>query len=301
MKIATYNVRNLFDPGTFLDERAVDAVDESFFNQRISYITSYFRELDLDIICLQEIGGEKGLQLITEALSYDVFFAKPNKRGIRMAVIYKKALVGLITCESVSLGELSIPSILTHGDTDGLTKVSNRRDVLVVDIAYQGKRLRIVTFHLKSLLPEYFEGDDVENDRIAHSEAKFRCVLYKMLELKALRKLADTSIDEGRNVIFLGDFNDNNNSSGLDILKSSNKEECMLYDVLVGYEGNTTTHIHRGNQLTFDTMLVSKGVKETIKEVHVENKNLKDYSILGPGEIEHELESDHALVWVTVG
>ena len=78
MKIATYNVRNLFDPGTFLDERAEDAVDEGFFNQRIDYLTKYFTELDLDIICLQEIGGEKGLHMITERLPYDVFFAKPN-------------------------------------------------------------------------------------------------------------------------------------------------------------------------------------------------------------------------------
>ena len=160
--------------------------------------------------------------------------------------------------------------------------------------------LRIVTFHLKSLLPEYLDGDDMENDRKVHVEAKFRCILYKMLELRGLRALADTSIDEGRDVIFLGDFNDNNNSSGLDILKSSNKEECMLYDVLVGYKGDKTTHHHRGNKLTFDTMLVSEGVKEIIQGVHVENTTLKDYSILGPGEIEHEIESDHALVWVTL-
>jgi endonuclease/exonuclease/phosphatase family metal-dependent hydrolase len=300
MKIATYNVRNLFDPGTFLDERAEDAVDEGFFNQRIDYLTEYFKELDLDIICLQEIGGEKGLKMITERLPYGVFFAKPNKRGIRMAVLYKKELSDLITCESISLGELGIPSIVTRGDTEGLAKVSNRRDVLVIDVAHQGKRLRIVTFHLKSLLPEYFEGDDVENDRTAHVEAKFRCILYKMLELKSLRVLADTSLDEGRDVIFLGDFNDNNNSSGLDILKSSNKEECMLYDIMVGYEGDKTTHFHRGNKLTFDTMLVSKGVKELIQNVAVDNRTLKDYSILGPGEIEHELESDHALVWMQI-
>ena len=298
MKIATYNVRNLFDPGTYLDERAEDAVNESFFNLRIAYLTSYFKDLELDIICLQEIGGEHGLKLIAEALSYDYFFAKPNKRGIRMAVLYKKALTDVITCESVSLGNLTIPSITKKNDTEGLDPVTNRREVLVIDVAYQGKKLRVVTFHLKSLLPEYFEGDDVEHDRVAHVEAKFRCILYKMLELKGLRVLADTSIDEGRDVIFLGDFNDNNNSSGLDILKSSSKEECMLYDVLVGYESDTTTHIHRGNKLTFDTMLVSSKIKEIIKEIHVENETLKDYSILGPGEIEHEIESDHALVWV---
>ena len=37
-----------------------------------------------------------------------------------------------------------------------------------------------------------------------------------------------------------------------------------------------------------------------VKGVSVENKTLKDYSILGPGEIEYEIESDHALIFITL-
>jgi endonuclease/exonuclease/phosphatase family metal-dependent hydrolase len=300
MKIATYNVRNLFDPGTFLDERAENAVDEAFFNKRIAYLTEYFKKLDLDIVCLQEVGGEKGITEIAENLGYNFFSARPNKRGIRMSVLYRKTFTEFISCESVSLGELSIPSIKERGDTCALAPITQRRDVLVIDIAYQGKRLRIVSFHLKSNLPEYLEGDDIENDKTAHADAKFRCVFYKMMEMRALRAFADRSIDQGRDIIFLGDYNENSTSSGMDILKSSNKEEYILSDVLVGYEGNKTTHFHRGNQLTFDTMLVSKGIKQMVVSVSVENESLKDYSILGPGEIEHEIESDHALVCITL-
>ena len=300
MKIATYNVRNLFDPGTFLDERAENAVDEGFFNKRIAYLTEYFKKLDLDIICLQEVGGEKGVTMLSEALGYDYFFAKPNKRGIRMAVMYKKVLADMVSCESISLGELSIPSIKERGDTAMLTPISQRRDILVTDIAYEGKRLRIVGFHLKSNLPEYFEDDDRENDKQAHVDAKWRCVFYKMMEMRALRTFADTSLNEGRDVIFLGDFNEHNNSSGIDILKSSNKEEYKLTDVLASYDGDKTTHIHRGTKLTFDTMLVSQRVKDMISSVSVENQTLRDYSILALGDIEYEIESDHALVWVNL-
>ena len=300
MKIATFNVRNLFDPGTFLDERAENAVDEGFFNKRIEYLTEYFKNLDLDIICLQEVGGEKGIAQIAENLGHDFFSAKPNKRGIRMSVLYRKSFADVISCESVSLGELTIPSIKERGDTSLLLPISQRRDILVIDLAYEGKRLRVVSFHLKSNLPEYFEDDDRENDRAAHVDAKWRCVFYKMMEMRALRGYADMSLDEGRDVILLGDFNEHNNSSGIDILKSSNKEDCKLTDVLVGYEGNKTTHIHRGNKLTFDTMLISQGVRDLVQSVSVENQTLKDYSILAPGEIEHEIESDHALVYVTL-
>lgn len=297
MKIATYNVRNLYDPGTFIAEDILEPVQEGFFNQRIAYFTEQLRSLDIDIICLQEIGGEKGVITLADTLSYNYFFAKPNKRGIRMAVMYKKMLPYSFNAESISLGELHVPSIQLAGDTTNLPPVNQRRDVLTLDVdGYDGKKLRIVTFHLKSLLPTYLEGDNTETDPKAHTEAKFRSIFYKMLELQGLRAYADKAFNEGREVIFLGDFNENHNSSSIDILKSSNQEERMLYDVLVGYEGVKTTHIHRGNALTFDTILVSQGIKEKIASVAIENRELKDYSILPRGEIEFEIQSDHAMV-----
>jgi endonuclease/exonuclease/phosphatase family metal-dependent hydrolase len=301
MKIATYNVRNLFDPGTCIDDTKTEVVQEHFFNERVVYFIDKLRELDLDIVCLQEIGGEKGIQMIADALEYNHFSAKPNKRGIRMSVLYKKNLPQQILCSSVSFGELSIPSIQEQGDTEGLKPIAQRRDVLVVDInSYNGKPLRIVTFHLKSNIPTYLDGENMETDQKAHTDAKFRSIFYKMMELCALRAYADASYNEGKELVFLGDFNENNNSSGIGILKSSAMDERRLTDVLTEFNGDKTTHIHRGNRLTFDTLLVSQGIKEKISQVHVENKDLKDYSILPWGDIEHEGPSDHAMVWVEI-
>jgi endonuclease/exonuclease/phosphatase family metal-dependent hydrolase len=299
MKIATYNVRNLFDPGTCIDDTKTEVVQEHFFNQRVAYFIEQLRVLDLDIVCLQEIGGEKGVIMISEALGYTFFSAKPNKRGIRMSVLYKKTTPYRVVCSSVSFGELTIPSIQEAGDTSMLKTIEQRRDVLVIDIdSYNGKPLRIVTFHLKSLIPSYLEGDNMETDQVAHTDAKFRSIFYKMMELRALRAYADTSLNEGKELVFLGDFNDNNNSSGLEILKSSPQDEKRLSDVLAGFGGDKTSHMHRGNKLTFDTLIVSAGIKAAIASVHVENKELKDYSSLPWGDIEHEIQSDHAMVWV---
>jgi endonuclease/exonuclease/phosphatase family metal-dependent hydrolase len=301
MKIATYNVRNLYDTGTFIDEKAENRVQEDLFNKRIEHFSTIFKSKDLDIICLQEVGGEEGIKKIAENTGCDYFSAKPNKRGIRTSVLYKKTFSGKIKTESVSLGDLYVPSILTRGDTATLPPISQRRDILVIDMVYQDKPLRIVSFHLKSLIPTYLDGDDEEHDMEAHSDAKFRSVFYKMMELRALRSFATQSIQEGNEVIFLGDFNENNNSSGIDILKSSQEDVYRLYDVLVGYTGSKTTHIHRGNDLTFDTMLVSEWVKNKITHVEVDNKDLKDYSALAPGEVEHVVEADHAMVMVNLG
>lgn len=299
MKIATYNIRNLYDAHTYIDEKAENAVDETFFEKRITHFSSLFKEREVDVLCLQEVGGEVGIQKIAENVGYDYFCAKPNKRGIRVAVLYKKELRDKITTKSVSLGDLVFPPILEQGDTDSLKPISQRRDILVIDIMRDTKPLRIVTFHLKSLLPTYLNGEN-EEDQSAHTDAKFRSILYKMMELRALRAYATQSINEGKDVMFLGDFNENNNSSGLDILKSSMLDAYRLYDVMVGYDGDKTTHIHRGNCLTFDTVIVSGEINKSLQSVRVYNEGLKDYSILPPGEIEYEVEADHAMVEVTL-
>jgi exonuclease III len=298
MKIATYNVRNLFDPGTKIDDNTEEVVQEGFFAKRLEYIGNLFSSLDLDIICLQEIGGELGVKTLGEKLGYRYFFAKPNKRGIRMAVLYKAALADMISCESVSFGELSIPAIETRGDTSGLAPILQRREILEITLRVGGKIISINTFHLKSNLPQYFEDDDMEQDVNAYIDAKFRGLFFKTMELCALRRHVETRLHEGKEIILLGDYNETNIASIMDILVGSqNREQPSLYDLLVGYEGDAATHIHRGKRLIFDTIIVSSGIKDLVKGVRVENSSLKDYSMLPKGAVEHELESDHALVW----
>jgi exonuclease III len=296
MKIATYNLHNLYDTGTSVDDRSTDVVSESFFNKRITFFTEQFRALNLDIICLQEVGGEKGISMIGDALGYGYFFARPNKRGIRMAVLYKKELAQYITCESVSLGDLYIPSIQERGDTKDLQPIAQRRDILEITLKMNDTTISINTFHLKSNLPQYLDGDDMEHDSDAYVDAKFRCVFYKTMELRAIRKHTTMRLQEGKEVILLGDFNENNTASIMDILKGNQQEELRLEDVLKSYVGDAVTHYHRGGKLTFDTILVSAGLQEKVTSVHIENKELTDCSML-PLEAE-VVGTDHALVWM---
>ena len=302
MKIATYNVRNLYDPGTKIDDRSEEVVQEQFFLTRIAYLKEFFTQLDLDIICLQEIGGELGIKMVSEALGYRYFCAKPNKRGIRMAVMYKEALEGAITCESVSFGELAVPALEEKGDTSDLKPIKQRRDILEMTLNHNGKTISINTFHLKSNLPQYLEGDDMEQDTDAYVDAKFRCLFYKTMELCALRRHADKRLKEGKEVMLLGDYNETNIASIIDIVTGAqNRENPDFFDLLIGYQGDTTTHIHRGKRLMFDTIIASAGLKGAVKSVKVENATLKDYSMLPPGAVEYEVERDHALVWVEIG
>ncbi len=298
MKIATYNLHNLYDAGTSVDDSGAEPITERFFNERIAHFSEKFRMLDLDIICLQEVGGEKGVTILSDSLGYDYFLARPNKRGIRMAVMYKKALSSRVTCESVNLGDLYIPSIQERGDTSALKPVVQRRDILEITLTTQEKTISINTFHLKSNLPQYLDGDDMEHDAQAYTDAKFRCVFYKTMELRAIRDHATRRIKEGKEVILLGDYNENNTASTMDILKGSQDDTLRLEDVLKSYAGDAVTHYHRGGKLTFDTILISQGLVEKVSSVHVENRDLTDCSQL-PLEAE-VVGSDHALVWVDI-
>lgn len=298
MKIGTYNLRNLFDPGASVDDSGGEPVSERFFNERVVYFTEKFRALSLDIICLQEVGGEKAVSIIGDTLGYHYFFARPNKRGIRMAVLYKKELANNITCESVTFGSLQIPAIQERGDTDVLSPIEQRRDILEITLTTPRKTISINTFHLKSNLPQYLPGDDVEHDSNAYVDGKFRCLLYKIMELRAIKKHAVARLQEGKEVVLLGDYNENNTASTMDVLKGDQQDELRLEDVLKAYDGDVTTHYHRGTKLTFDTILISQGLVEKVKAVHVENKDLVDCSML-PLDAE-VVGSDHALVWIEV-
>jgi exonuclease III len=295
MKIATYNVRNLYDSGTFVDSETTEPVNERFFNERIAYFIEKLKALDLDIICLQEIGGEKGVALIAEALSCNFFLARPNKRGIRMGVIYKKTLEAMVSCQSLSFGDLSIPSIQERGDTEMLQPVKQSRDILEITCRTPKVILSINTFHLKSNLPQYLEGDDMEHDSDAYVDAKFRCVFYKIMELRAIRKHVTSRLKAGSEVILLGDYNENNTASLMDILKGSQEETLRLNDIMASYKDSPVTHYHRGVGYTFDTLLISEGLKDKVRSVHVENGDLEDCSQL-PLDAE-VVGSDHALVF----
>jgi exonuclease III len=119
------------------------------------------------------------------------------------------------------------------------------------------------------------------------------------MELCALRCHADKRLKEGKEVILLGDYNETNIASIIDILTGAqNREKPEFFDLLIGYQGDATTHIHRGKKLVFDTIIASAGIKDDVTSIVVENATLKDCSMLPPGATEYEVESDHALVWM---
>jgi exonuclease III len=161
---------------------------------------------------------------------------------------------------------------------------------------YQGKKLSLYGLHLKSGIP-LFLPDNNGGDEVGQSQAKARALLQKTGEILALRSFATEEIKSGKEVCFLGDFNESTSSLLFGILKESKDEKFYLSDVMSGKSFDKTTHIHKGDRQILDTLLVSPLLRTQIKEVEVRNEGLLDMSELPLDNM--EIGSDHAPVVVT--
>jgi hypothetical protein len=58
--VMTWNVENLFPPGTFISPSSRSPVTEEHFNAKVKFIVDFITSLDKkpDVIAFQEIGGQ---------------------------------------------------------------------------------------------------------------------------------------------------------------------------------------------------------------------------------------------------
>ncbi len=292
MKVATWNVKNLFDPGTYEDSSGRLVISEKYTEERIQYFVTSIKAIDPDIIFMQEVQGEKTIAKMGESLGLLTFCARPDHRGIRNAVLYKESLKA--EAVSLTLPSAPLPKLLQE-KKEGVM-LSLRRPLAALSLMYQGKKLSLYGLHLKSGLP-LFLPDEKKDDLNVQSQAKGRALLQKMGEILALRTFATEEIKNGKEVCFLGDFNESTSSLLFGILKESGDSKFDLTDVMSGKSFDKTTHIHKGDRQTIDTLLVSPLLRTQIRGVEVRNEGLLDMSELPLDNM--EVGSDHAPVVVT--
>lgn len=294
MKIATWNVKNFFDAGEYVEpsgERLV--VQDHLVRERVAYFAKEIQRADTDVLFLQEVQAKVALRVLAECLSMNYFKARDDHRGIASAVLYKKNLEN-VKVESVLLPEAELPE-LTLGEKRGV--VSLRRELASLSFSYEGKTIVCYGVHLKSALPFYLENEDRADER-AHTRALGRAVLHKMGEMIALRAQASKDIREGKEVAIAGDFNESTSATLFSLLKLATSEKEELFDVMNSYGGDKTTHFYKGRSVTLDTLLVSPFLRNKIRGVAVENESLEDMSEL---PIENQrVESDHAMVMLAL-
>jgi predicted extracellular nuclease len=246
--IAFYNLENLFDttddPYTLDDDftpKGFKKWKEKRFYKKLKKLAYAIARIGEDDDCdppvllgIAEVENKKVIRKLLDTgelknLNYDfVHFDSPDERGIDTALIYDKDHFELITGET-------LPLLIENenGDRD------YTRDILYVHGTLNNEEVHVFVNHW----PSRRDGaDETEYKRIKAAEV----VLGKINALNA-----DTSL---LNILVMGDFNDDPNSTSIETLMKSELFINPMKNLISPVSGSAN---YKGKWSLFDQILLS--------------------------------------------
>lgn len=212
LKVMTWNVENLFRP-----PGGAAAADVDRYHRKLALLADTITDLSPDVVGLQELGGEDGLQDLQDALGSSYprrrFSGFPDRRGIGVGFLSKLALD-----DGEDIVQLPPGPALDVNDLDGagnLVPIDRMgRGALRIRVTKDGFTADLVTAHLKSKLlsfsrpggrTSFAPRDEGERAQVAGIALRRRTAEAVTLRLRANELLADG----GRvPLIVMGDLND---------------------------------------------------------------------------------------------
>ncbi|MCP5516549.1 MAG: endonuclease/exonuclease/phosphatase family protein [Verrucomicrobiales bacterium] len=211
LKVATWNVENLFAPGP-------DATPDqnAHFERKLALLAGVIREIDPDVLALQEVGGEAPLQALQNALGggwpHRVVSDFPDGRGIRVAFLSKLAPEHRSDIVDFPPG----PALEVHRvDAAGEARPVRRmgRGALRLRVRRDGFAFDIVTAHLKSKLLSYprpYGSSFTPRNEEERAQTAGLALMRRSAEAVTLRLWANALLEgnDHQPLILLGDLND---------------------------------------------------------------------------------------------
>jgi endonuclease/exonuclease/phosphatase family metal-dependent hydrolase len=284
LSLATFNVKDLFDPA---DEAARPYVDA-----KLSTLARCFAQIDADVLALQEVGSLECLRQILERLEGrgrygEPIVAAPDDRGIRCALLSRLPLahVRVLKPERLAFPVFRAGDPPPFGD-----RISMRRGVICarVDAGALGD-IDVFVAHFKSKrrMPERkADGslpDGVERaSGLEIAEAELRSLVYRAAEALWLRSIVDARLAEASDarIAVMGDLNDGADS--------------LIVRTLIGVSpgalracADRVPEAHRfsvlwgGRKEQLDHVLATDNLYEQIKAAVFLNETLRDHGSLG--------------------
>lgn len=246
LKIASYNVENLFDLQTtkyrYKDYRPNTQAlwNQKHYKIKLQNIAKVIKDIDADIIALQEIGSLKSLkdlrlEIKKQGLYYQ-YFSIANKKPTVIKVAYLS----------------KVPFI--YSKDLAVTQSYKYRNILETKVKINSQDLYLFNNHWK---------------------AKSGPESMRIISAKVLRsRIQEIGLD--KNIIMLGDFNsdyeeyikfkrkrkhnDTNGKTGINhVLKTINKGENNLYNLWYDVKKeNRYSYIFRGKKEALDNIIVSQ-------------------------------------------
>lgn len=295
MKIATFNLRNLFGPGEHNILGKIVVFSQDLVKKRITYIVGLLDKLDADVIILNEIGSPELLDIIAKELGMQSFVASTqDKRGICNGALYRDQKT---LCESFVLTP-SLPLIRTQEQKPYNGDLLSKRNLVRLTSHYLAKPLHIIGLHFKSSLPTPLDYQtlNLPTRQADYSDGLIRSSLRRLAEARALRLKLDELFTHEPNaqVVIAGDFNDDLYSTTVSAVQGGLDASGKLLNLMtkIPLERRFST-ISKYDKRVLDHILVSTSLEPYVTKVQIFNDDLKL-------ELDYDdpllIESDHAPV-----
>ena len=334
--VMTWNVENLFPPGSFISPSSRSPVTQEHFNGKVKFITDFITSLAKkpDVVAFQEIGGQTSIDLRSiEALQARLGGEYPHHSisqapdGRRIKVVFLSRI------------ELKLPKDITDfppgpletvPDFGGESIAKMGRGALKVEVEPQaGVGIRLVNVHLKSKLLSFpregggtsFEPRN-ENERAIGAGI---ALMRRAAEAVTVRSFINAEMEASPAVhtIVLGDLNDEPlaatsqifcGPADSDIKSTDQDDRVRLYSLVdaISLRGTDTknflaeterfSRIHEGRGELIDHIMATKGLvfadgDFVVKEVRSFVNLIAGQSVTAnPNERATSIAPDHAPV-----
>lgn len=281
-KVMTWNVENLFKPGS-----ASGPPSQAVYDAKLQGLASTITDEAPDALAVQEIGDPAALDDLVQRLTgtwHRRVSAHPDRRGIRVAWLARQTITG-----SEDIFEFPAPLEPVQVDDGGATLGLAGRGAVAISVeSGSGKSVRLVTTHLKSKLLTFPGGrfqphDEGERARFAAYALYRRAAEAAMLRIWASGALADDG--QNRPVILTGDLNDTVQAATTQLLQGPPGSEIgtggfeqpdvgdkqRLWNLApVMPEGRNYSRVNQGRKELIDHILVSAALVKPIGAVSAE-------------------------------
>jgi endonuclease/exonuclease/phosphatase family metal-dependent hydrolase len=334
--VMTWNVENLFPPGSFISPTSRSPVTEEHFNAKVKFIADFIAGLDRkpDVIAFQEIGGQTNNDIRSiEALQARLGGEYPHRSnsqapdGRRIRVVFLSRIELKLPKDITDFPSGPLGSVPDFGG-EAITKMG--RGALKVEVELQaGIGIRLVNVHLKSKLLTFpREGGGTSFEPRNENERAFGAGLALMrraAEAVAVRSFINAEMEASPAVhtIVLGDLNDEPLAATSQIfygpadsdVKSIDQDDPVrIYSLVdaIPLRGINTknflaeterfSRIHEGRGELIDHIMVSKGLvfaggDFVVKEVRSFVNLIAGQSVTAnPNERATSIAPDHAPV-----
>ncbi len=212
-KVMSWNIENFIQPKPDESERL------SVFQAKTSFLSRVIRQLNPDVIGFQEIGSEKALLSLKQALGneygHHAVSEAPDRRGIRVAFLSKWAIVereDIVNFPADSTAQ--IVELAAKGTPRPLKRMGRGALRIRVRSADEVQTVDVISTHLKSKLLSFSRADGSlsfqPKDETERVQVAGLAVYKRTAEAVTVRSHINTLLSNSPTtpLILLGDFND---------------------------------------------------------------------------------------------